>query len=132
MKLRNGFISNSSSSSFVATMNKSTFDSLWLEANPLWRAIMLSTGHKEGDIFSLRWTTGEDSTFDDKTLDKIFSDAFRMAEEEEWPVCDWFKIGDNPIIEPDLDIIHRARTDLMDKLFNLESMGWIRIDRCDP
>ena len=72
MKIRNGFISNSSSSSFVAVITKSAFDKTLEQVHPYVKAVIEAIEKEEGIFTGIDVVTiGIMNIHGDSTIDNI-------------------------------------------------------------
>ena len=87
MKIRAGFVSNSSSSSFLAVVKKDDYDKALKNLGPLSQAVCeyanITSSKFAGEDCILHYhTTGEYSTFDNAHVDKVRDRAMEIAREQ--------------------------------------------------
>ena len=95
MKIRNGFVSNSSSSSFVMLMSKDVYDGLLEDLNPLEQAIVdhfsSNTRFLETDCIVYQHTSGNYSNFEYISQEECIQKAKEISEAtgKEFDESDW-------------------------------------------
>ena len=90
MKIRSGFVSNSSSSSYVVCMNKATFDFLNIQLNEVQQDMLAFVSNRGAtrnflgnEIVVISWMSGNDDTFENYTFGDGHSGEWGFAIQRE-------------------------------------------------